>query len=255
MALGYKELAAKLREEITQGMHTPGSTLPKQADLAEAYGVNIKTVRAAVAQLEAEGLVTPVRRRGTVVREQPTMERRGIERYSKSRWKYGHTVAFAADREASNKDWKPSDQTQSVRLVTPPAKAAEALGLDAGAKVYERARLIKLDGAPTHTLTSYYRESDVAGTPLVDPSPGPATPGGGFSVLTLQGLEPHEVTESLLARMPTPDEVELLDIPQGEPVVQLERIVRTREGHPVEYAIGVHRGSMFSWQYTFDMPD
>jgi GntR family transcriptional regulator len=39
--------------------------------------VNIKTVRQAL--LEAEGLVTPVRRRGTVVRQRPPMKRLGIE--------------------------------------------------------------------------------------------------------------------------------------------------------------------------------
>src|SRR5207244_747558 len=39
--------------------------------------------------------------------------------------------------------------------------------------VYERARLVKEDGIPTHTLTSYYLPEHVEGTPLVDPSPGP----------------------------------------------------------------------------------
>ncbi|MCT1867711.1 UTRA domain-containing protein [Dermabacter sp. p3-SID358] len=118
-----------------------------------------------------------------------------------------------------------------------------------------RSRLVKREGRPTHSLTSYYRESDVAGTPPVDPTPGPAGRGGGFAVLTLQGLEPHEVTEAFSSRMPTPDEIALLEIPAGEPVMVMERTVRTATGHPVEFAIGVHRASLFSWQYTFEMPD
>lgn len=255
MTLGYKELAGELRAQIAQGTPAPGDTLPRQSDLAEEYGVNVKTVRAAVALLEAEGLVTPVRRRGTVIRERPSMRRLGAERYSKSKWKYGRTVAFAADREASDLHWSPTDQTQTVELSEPTSRVADALQLRDDDRVYVRSRIVTLEGNPTHTLTSYYRESDVAGTPLVDSSPGPATQGGGFAVLTLQGLEPHQVTENPRSRMPTPRETEKLQIPAGEPVMVLERTVRTSEGRPVEYAVGVHRASLFSWQYTFDMPD
>lgn len=255
MAYGYKELAAELRSLIAKGTPAPGDTLPRQADLAEQYGVNVKTVRAAVALLEAEGLVTPVRRRGTVVREQPVMKRLGTERYSKSGWKYGDTVAFAADREASGQPWAPSDQTQTVELIDAPPRVAAALNLGTEDQVYARRRLVKRDERPTHTLTSYYREDDVAGTPLVDPSPGPAGRGGGFAVLTLQGLEPNEVTEAISSRMPTPDEIAQLEVPAGEPVMVMERTVRTAGGLPVEFAIGVHRASLFSWEYTFEMPD
>lgn len=127
MGLGYRELAELLRSGIENGEFPPGSTLPKQTDLAAHHGVNIKTVRNAVAVLEAEGLVTPVRRRGTVVRERPPMRRLGVDRYAKSKWKYGNQPAFIADREASGQPWNRDDQTQTVDLVTPPARAAEVL--------------------------------------------------------------------------------------------------------------------------------
>jgi GntR family transcriptional regulator len=131
----------------------------------------------------------------------------------------------------------------------------EVLGVQPDSRVYARARLVKLHGKPTHTLTSYYRPQDVEGTPIVDPTPGPAGRGGGFAVLTLQGLEPHEVTETFHARMPTPDEMTTLELPAGEPVMILERVTRTKDGYAVEYATGVHAASRFSWTYTYDMPD
>jgi GntR family transcriptional regulator len=255
MGLGYRDLAAQLRGGIERGDYAPGATLPKQADLAEEFRVNVKTIRNAVALLEAEGLVTPVRRRGTVVRERPPMRRLGAERYSKSKWKFGDSGAFIADREASGETWERTDQTQTVALVTPPARAVEVLGIEPDSQVYARARLVKLHGKPTHTLTSYYRTQDVEGTPIVDPTPGPAGRGGGFAVLTLQGLEPHEVTETFHARMPTPDEMTTLQLPAGEPVMILERVTRTKDGYAVEYATGVHAASRFSWTYTYEMPD
>lgn len=254
MALGYRELASLLREGIETGSYPEGTTLPKQDELAEEHGININTVRKAVSVLEAEGLVTSVRRKGTVVRARPPMKRLGVERYAKSKWKFG-LVAFAADREASGRGWKPGDQTNEVRRTTADAAIAAALGVEVGSPVWERARLVKDAGVPTHTLTSYYRPEHVDGTPLVDPTPGPATPGGGFAVLTLQGLEPHHMTETFFSRMPTPEERETLELPAGEPVMVLQRTTYTQADVAIEYATGVHSASRFSWTYSFDLPD
>ncbi|MFE3195847.1 GntR family transcriptional regulator [Nocardia sp. NPDC059240] len=252
---GYRELAASLRTAIRQGEYPPGATLPKQDELAERHGVNIKTVRQAIGLLEAEGLVTPIRRRGTVVRERPPMRRLGAERYSKRKWKFGDTVAFVADREASGRSWKLTDQTNTVRLLSADPEVAEALGLSPGAPVYERARLVKDGEQPTHTLTSYYRPEHVEGTPLVEPTPGPAGRGGGFAVLTLQGYEPDHMTETISARMPTPDEIEVLNLPAGEPVMVLVRQTYTADDTVIEFARGVHAASRFAWTYTFTLPD
>lgn len=255
MGFGYRELADVLRDAIRRGEYAPGSTLPKQDEIAKAHGVNIKTVRQAVRLLEAEGLVTPVRRRGTVVRQRPPMKRLGADRYAKSKWKFSGLVAFAADREASGREWQETDQTQEVNLVGADSEVAAAFELEKGAQVYERARLVKEAGEPTHSLASYYRPEDVEGTPLVDPTPGPAGQGGGFAVLTLQGLEPDTITETVYARMPTREEIELLGLPAGEPVMVLRRKTFTSDGRIIEFARGVHAASRFSWSYTFKIPE
>ena len=254
MTMGYRELATMLRDGIQRGDHAPGTTLPKQEELAAEHGMNINTVRKAISVLEAEGLVDSVRRRGTVVRPRPAMKRLGVMRYAKSKWKFG-LVAFAADREASGRAWKPGDQTNTVGKVKADAEIAEALQVEEGSTVYERARLVKDGDTPTHTLTSYYNPSHVEGTPLVDSKPGPATPGGGFAVLTMQGLEPDHITESFHARMPTPDEVAKLELPAGEPVMILKRRTFTKDNTPIEFARGVHAASRFEWSYTFPIPD
>jgi GntR family transcriptional regulator len=254
MGIGYRELASALREAIQAGTYAEGSTLPKQDEIADEHGVNVNTVRKAVGLLEAEGLVTPVRRKGTVVRARPPMRRLGVQRYAKSKWKFG-LVPFAADREASGREWKRDDQTNTVQLTEADAQVAEALDIEVGSPVYARARLIKDAGNPTHTLTSYYRPEHVEGTPIVDPKPGQASPGGGFAVLTMQGLEPDHITETFHARMPTPDELAELELPAGEPVVILHRTTYTANDVAVEFARGTHAASRFSWTYNFKIPD
>ncbi|GAA1013475.1 hypothetical protein Aple_054470 [Acrocarpospora pleiomorpha] len=65
-------------------------------------------------------------------------------------------------------------------------------------------------------------------------------------------MAPHNYIH---ARMPTPDESELLGLPAGEPVMILQRRTFTRDGRLVEFARGLHAASRFAWSYTFKIPD
>jgi hypothetical protein len=115
--------------------------------------------------------------------------------------------------------------------------------------------LVKEGAQPTHTLTSYYRPEHVEGTRIVDPTPGPAGRGGGFRVLYDAGYEIDHMRETLFARVPTPDEAQLLQLAPGEWVVELHRTTFTADGTVVEFALGVHAATRFSWTYDFKVPD
>ncbi|GAA2418080.1 GntR family transcriptional regulator [Streptomyces glaucosporus] len=251
----WRELADKLAAQIRAGEYAPGQQLPHIRELVEAGEGSKSTVHAAYKALEAEGLVTSSRGHGTVVRQQVPLKRLGIARYDKAKWRDGGEVAFIADRVASGRPYQRGEQTQTVSLVEAPPAVAEAHGLPPGAPVYARARLVKEGDQPTHTLTSYYRPEHVEGTRLVDPTPGPAGKGGGFRVLYDAGYEIDHMREELFARIPTPEEVKLLQLPAGEPVVELHRTTYTADGTVVEYAIGVHAASRFAWVYDFKVPD
>lgn len=255
MAPKWRELADRLAEQIKNGDYTPGQLLPQIRDLVEAGEGSKATVNAAYKALEAEGLVTSSRGVGTTVRAQTPLKRIGIGRYDKAKWRDGDEVAFIADRVASGRSYRRGEQTQSVSLIDAPAPAAEAHGLPAGAQVYARARLVKEGEQPTHTLTSYYRPEHVEGTRIVDPTPGPAGRGGGFRVLYDSGYEIDHMRERIFARVPTTDEIKLLKLPTGEPVVELHRTTYTADGTVVEFAIGVHAASRFAWEYEFKVPD
>jgi DNA-binding transcriptional regulator YhcF (GntR family) len=63
------QLAWALRARILARELSPGARLPGVRDLAAAIGVNVNTVRAVYARLEAEGLVRAEHGRGTFVAE------------------------------------------------------------------------------------------------------------------------------------------------------------------------------------------
>ncbi|GHF16918.1 hypothetical protein GCM10017776_38300 [Streptomyces griseoluteus] len=109
----------------------------------EADGSSKSTVHAAYKALEAEGLVTSSRGHGTVVRGRAPLKRLGIARYDKAKWRDGDEVAFIADRVASGRTYKRSEQTQTVSRVPASAAVAQAHGLPEGAEVYARARVAK----------------------------------------------------------------------------------------------------------------
>ncbi|OIV37865.1 GntR family transcriptional regulator [Mangrovactinospora gilvigrisea] len=251
----WRTLADELADRIRSGEFGPGERLPEIRDLVEQGKGSKSTVHAAYKALEAEGLVTSTRGHGTTVRQRAPLKRIGIERYDKAKWRDSDEVAFIADRVASGRAYKRDEQTQTVSRVSATAEVAAAHGLPEGADVYARARLVKEGDQPTHTLTSYYRPEHVEGTRIVDPTPGPAGRGGGFRVLYDAGYEIDHMREEIFARVPTPDEVKLLKLPPGEPVVELHRTTFTADGTVVEYAIGVHAASRFRWAYDFQVPD
>lgn len=60
-------VADDLLRQIVRGHLDVGSVLPREAELAEQYGVNRSVVREAIKLLEVHRLVRPIRRRGTEV--------------------------------------------------------------------------------------------------------------------------------------------------------------------------------------------
>ncbi|WP_405501338.1 GntR family transcriptional regulator [Streptomyces niveus] len=257
MAPKWRELADRIADRIKSGEHGygPGEQLPHIRDLVDAGEGSKSTVHAAYKALEAEGLVTSSRGHGTVVRQQKPLKRLSTGRYDKAKWRDGDEVAFIADRVASGRAYRRDEQTQAISLGPAPAVATAAHGLAPDAELYARARLVKEGDQPTHTLTSYYRPEHVEGTRLVDPTPGPAGRGGGFRVLYDAGYEIDHMTEELFARIPTSEEVKVLHLPAGEPVVELHRTTYTADGTVVEFALGVHAASRFAWKYDFKVPD
>ena len=53
----YRAIAADLAAKIRDGHYAPGEALPAQRELSAAYGVTLMTLRQALRELDAEGLI------------------------------------------------------------------------------------------------------------------------------------------------------------------------------------------------------
>ena len=78
----HRQLADLLRTQIRSGVLRPGDQLPAENRLAQVHAVGRDTVRAAVAILRSEGLVTTRAPYGTVVRRQPSRRPVNVQRGS-----------------------------------------------------------------------------------------------------------------------------------------------------------------------------
>jgi GntR family transcriptional regulator len=76
----YKQVADHMAQQIISGDLPPGSPLPSESELIAQFGVSRQTVRAAVAEMRAMGLVDSSRGRRSAVRGQSTATAVLVER-------------------------------------------------------------------------------------------------------------------------------------------------------------------------------
>lgn len=67
----YQEIAAELRERISNGSLPVGAAVPSENELRERHGASRNTVRQALAVLEREGLIVARHGKGRFVRSTP----------------------------------------------------------------------------------------------------------------------------------------------------------------------------------------
>lgn len=215
----WQDIAAALRDAIARGDYQPGTTIPKETELMAAHGVGRETVRRAIMQLTAEGLLEPVRRRGTVVRFPPARTQ-----ITRSRLVYRDDLGYYFDQAAQR--WRPL-QPPTVSKGPVPFDIAARLGLAPGDEVIIRDRLMgePATGRPTQLATSYIPADLAAELPVLA---GPDTGHGGiYDRMEEAGFGPIQWMEAISTRPPTMAEARTLRLAAG---ISLLRIVRVASG-------------------------
>lgn len=227
MSATYRSIAADLRQAISEGQYVPGDKLPQLTDLQDQYGASYQTVRSAISLLESEGLVEAVRRRGTVVRGHP---QRSL--VTRSREVYRDEIGYFFDLTAQT--WVALN-APTVRWGTVPVAHAARMGVPMGSEVLIRDRVMGdgETGGPKQLATSYLPDSIARGTRLAEADTGP---GGIYDRLEEMGHRPLSWSESVSARMPSPEEAESLHLPAdvGVPLLSIVRVAVSPSGQVVE---------------------
>jgi GntR family transcriptional regulator len=242
------QLADVLRAEIQEGIRRPGSQLPTESEFQRDYGVSRTTIRAALSALAAEGLVVSRKGFGSFVRDRPP-----LRRVSSTHRHASHRASGKPefDTEAIAPGQVPSRRMLRTGRGPVPADIAGWLGCQPDEETVIRQRLQLLDDAPAVISTSYYPLWVAGGTRLESPG---ALPEGPDNLIEQLGHRFARGIELLRARMPTPEEIRLLELEPGVPVVRMLHVDYDRDGRALQVADDLYAADRheFAFEWTED---
>ncbi|MEV0172782.1 GntR family transcriptional regulator [Streptomyces sp. NPDC050803] len=213
----YVRLAQTIQGRIEDGTYAPGSRVPSENQLVQAFGMSRPTVVRALELLKRDGWLESRQGYGTIVRGRPAVveqkDRRGTE-------------ALARDESQA------PGRLIAVESTPVPVRVASVLGLPKRAQVLMRRFLVEEDGEPVELISSYFPAGLVEGTELAK-----SDPLGGSTRAHLEARKKvrfDHVTERVSARLPEPGEAELLDLPAGVPVLSVLVIAYDASGQALQ---------------------
>lgn len=226
----YHQVYVALRGWIGDGTYPPGARLPTEPELCTAFGVSRITVRRAVDDLVAEGLV--VRRQGS-----------------------GSFVAERVDTRAVLLDLREMTLRVAnlgrttevadlhVEWIRPDRVTQQALELDATARVHRSVRVRTRDGERLGIVTAWVRED--VGRRLRLPDLRQRTV---LELIERAGVEVESAEQTIGATLAGIEAARALGVPVGVPLLKIERIVRGAGGRPVERVEALWRADAYQYR-------
>lgn len=219
----YRQIADHLRAGILDGTYPAGQPLPSEESVANDFGVTRPTVRQAIAELRANGLVEVLMGRGMFVRSphgRPSLTRpRGVRNELDGRY-----------TESDGIRWTDAEEPTATRTDAPLA-LADLLRIPPGEPMFTYQSLQTADRGRLRQLhSSYVPFSVLLGTTYETQAPPPAP--HLYEALTGIG---HELTftEYVRTRMPLPDQAQALHLPEGVPLLHILRVAIGNQERPV----------------------
>jgi GntR family transcriptional regulator len=238
----YLQVADALREQIRDGTYPPGAQLPTERTLMQTWNVSSKTVRAALDRLRAEGYILSRQGVGSFVREPATLRRMSSDLTEQGGW------IAACERLGL----APAVQT-TVATAPAPGRVADELGIAPGDQVLVRARRMGVvtdpPEPPMHLSTSYIPLPVVARAPALESVD--TGEGGMLARLEEAGYGPLHFDEVVRARMPDPDEANILGLEPGTPVLAIRQYTYSSDDEVLDYKELVIASDREEYAYRF----
>lgn len=225
----YHQVRLLLAERIRRGDFPADSILPGEHQIAERLGASRITVKRALNELAAAGLVTRHRGKGTVVasRVETPVITGSFSTLIDSQRAMGHET----DLELIETRAEPAD-----------AEVARALDLTAGDNVRRIVRLRRLGDMPFSYLVTWLPE-EIA-SQYDDRAFAEQTM---LSLLESAGAAPHEAELWISAGAADAAIASALQVERGAPLLRIDRIMRRADGAPVQYIHAHYHADRFRY--------
>jgi GntR family transcriptional regulator len=227
----YAQVKVAIRREIESEMKA-GDALPTEPELEVRFGVSRITVRRALDELVAEGLIVRQQGRGTFVREPQITQDLG--------------VLMSWTQSMRQMGYEPRTVSCVIDTVEPPPEVATMLNVARGEQVVHIRRLRYAGDEPICFMTNYLPTNlltNVEERGLVDDSV--------HATLLSLGIKPTRADDKVEARPATEGEAEQLHIPAWSPLLQVTRLASDSSGRPLYVAVVASRADRYSYTVHF----
>lgn len=233
----YDQLVDVLTNQINNDLQ-PGDMLPSERELSERYGLSRTTVRLALQELERFGLVVRQHGRGTFVTNPSDKTANLLQSYS-----------FGEQMRAVGR--KPSTVTIAFDEIEATKDLAEHMGCHIGDKLFEIRRLRYADDVPAmidHTYMPVRKFMNLTPDMI-----------SRRSLYDVFENEFHEIIrgadEEVYANIARAADAKLLDINEGDPVLDLVRHTYNVRNEVLEYSLSVARSDQFKYHTYYRIHD
>ena len=226
----YFQVAESIRNKIAQNVYRQDEPIPTEIQLQEEYGVSRETVRKAVNDLVAEGLVEKVRGKGTYVAGPKIVHRIGR--------------IYGSAEEIIARGMIPETKFLEKTEFSPPESMRTEMGLNPSDLVVKVRRLRYANNKPVAILTSYLSADIVPGlaeTEFVN----------GSLYKTLEDvyhLVLYEADEVIEAASVGEQDADQLEIKENSPVLVVKRLTYLDDMRVIEKLIALYRSDAYKYQ-------
>lgn len=226
----YKIIEQDLRESIAIGHYKPGDMIPAEAELVETYGVSRVTVRKALDNLTAQGLLQRVVGVGTFVKSQMVKE------------KQPKLVGFTD--EITQMGMTPSTRVLAFELIRVPDSLYQTLHIEKDEMVYYIQRVRCADGVPFSFETTYM-------SARLYPD---------VSLKILNGSKYHYVEDTLGLKiaysnhtvtpiLPSAEVAKLFDLEDDQPIVKIANTTYLENGQVLDFTELLYNSPKYQLRY------
>jgi GntR family transcriptional regulator len=212
----HRQIFLVLRDGIVQGTYPPGSALPKEEALVKLFGVARATVRRALADLEADGLVQRRHGSGTFVLE-------GLSTGA-------NMAALGFVDELRHTGQSTEVRVIVVESVPPPPRVRAFLQTPQDEMAVHAVRVRVAGGIPL-MITEAWVPTDIGrGITAAALKKKPM-----YEVLNGLGVSFGRVVQEISAESADPYKAGLLDCELSTALIRMTRLMHDRSGRPIEH--------------------
>jgi DNA-binding GntR family transcriptional regulator len=225
----YFQVAGQIEAAIERGELRPGHRLDNEVDLAFRYGLSRPTMRKAIEELVAKGLL--VRKRGVGTQVVQGRVKRPVE------------LSSLYD-DLAKSDQRPATRVVSIEKVSAEEDVATALGLATGSPVLALERLRFAQDEPLAIMRNWLP------TDLGELDAETLRTGGLYELLRAFGIHMRIAQQRIGASAATTQEARLLGVRKGAALLTMQRTTYDDTGRPVELGRHVYRADSYTFELT-----